>query len=426
MFRFSQYMDSHGKPPRQGDVRRDGQGQIRDDAGQESERSSLRLGGTGSLVQEIRQVPAVGQNVGGRLFSDSMPLSRPAPPSGTIDAPAIADSAAIPPEPVSLLGDTSEGLYDQEPIGAYALAASMGIEIPTSRKQYLMTAKACLATVFSQLLGDARKRGMIWPMVLSIVADLEHVIAREANIVTVIDRERAKGEGIHWHSVYTAILAMELATYTKVKLEGTVHEIGAAALLHDIGLLRETTFINAISMTNENSFFHHSEKGADLALEAGAPEHVATMIRQHHEQIDGRGFPAGLRSGAILNASQVVGISDIFEHAIIDITNTSNAGNNAVPGLSQVFSTFRSSYQIQLMKDMMALIGYYPVGSLVELSNRSICEVISQNQNMPLRPIVKVIVDASGNHPEQSRIIDLHEIGVLSIVRAISSKGVAP
>ena len=403
MFRFSQYMDTQDSPPRRDDDRRE---------------------------------PVVEKSVGARLFADSkQPLARPVPPPPTrlappppptMAAPAVIDPIANLPEPLSALEAMPEGVYDQEPIGAYALAASMGIEIPTSRKQYLMTAKACLATVFSQLLGDARKRGMIWPMVLSIVADLEHVIAQESNIVTVIDRERAKGEGVYWHSIYTAILAMELATYTKVKLEGTVYEIGGAALLHDAGLLRETTFINAISMTNENSFFHHSDKGADMALEAGAPEHVATMIRQHHEQIDGRGFPSGLRGGAILNASQVVGISDIFEHAIIDITTTSDEGHNSVTGLSQVFSTFRASYQIQLMKDMMALIGYYPVGSLVELSNRSVCEVISQNQNMPLRPIVKVIVDASGNHPEQSRIIDLHEIGVLSIVRAISSKGARP
>lgn len=315
-------------------------------------------------------------------------------------------------------------LYDQEPTGAYEIAKLMGIEIPASREQSLLNASACLETVFSRLTGAGRGKGMLWPMVLSIAADLESIRAKDTNIATIIHRVRKEGEGLLWHSLYTSILAMELAAYTKVKLEGSVQEIGAAALLHDTGILSASGISGLMDVEDEKRYRGHGERGAELAGEAGAPEHVVTMIRQHHEQIDGKGFPSGILESEILNASQVIGISDIFEHAIIDISNTNQLGGNAQPGLSQVFSKYRSAYQTQLMKDMMALIGYYPVGSLVELSNRSVCEVIAQNQNMPLRPVVKVIVDASGNHPERTRMIDLLEVGVLSIIRAISSRGV--
>jgi hypothetical protein len=68
---------------------------------------------------------------------------------------------------------------------------------------------------------------------------------------------------------------------------------------------------------------------------------------------------------------------------------------------------------------MAGIVGFYPNGSIVELSDRSVCKVIQQNDGYPLNPKVNVIVDANGNH-QTSAIVDLSQTSTHSIIKIIS------
>jgi len=125
--------------------------------------------------------------------------------------------------------------------------------------------------------------------------------------------------------------------------------------------------------------------------------------------------------------SQILAIACIFEHTIMDLSMEEDeaapgtAGENSENGIAYIFREYRKAFDADLLKKMIALIGFYPVNSIVELNNRAICKVVKQNHDFPLRPVVQVIMDGTGMHPEQEKLIDLKEIKVLSVLCTLAN-----
>ncbi|MBU4212186.1 MAG: HDIG domain-containing protein [Verrucomicrobia bacterium] len=322
--------------------------------------------------------------------------------------------------------------YEEQPSRIYEICRQFGIVVPNNRTAVLEQARACLVTVFKKILLPASEQYMIWPMIKSIASDLEGIIAADATVLKILHRYRVGEEKLVWHSIYTAILAMDLAE-NEENLSCSVYEIGGAALLHDAGFLIKTTngfdtngFDN-ITRQKSPEFREHVGKGIELARRIEAPDAVVTMIAQHQGRLDGRGFPKDLSPSKFERCSQILAIADVFEHIMIDLSMEKKeavpkdaTGDTGKNGIANVFREYRQAFDIDLLKKMIALIGFYPVGSIVELNNRAICEVVKQNCDFPIRPVVKVILNGGGNHPKADQLIDLQQVKILSILRNIA------
>ncbi|MBI3987075.1 MAG: HDIG domain-containing protein [Lentisphaerae bacterium] len=323
-------------------------------------------------------------------------------------------------------GEEESG-FDANPAGIYEAARQMGIPISDNRNLVLENAKACLGTVFSKMLyeqGDSSQdeREMLWPMVKSIAMDIAHIVSDDHNILLYLQRHRVRKERLLWHSLYTAILAMDLARQMK-GLDSSIQEIGGAALLHDVGLILHPEGVERLDMDNDPRYQSHVTEGVDMVRKIGAPEHVVRMIHDHHRRLDGLGFPAASEGEEFPMTSQIVAVSNVFEIMVIELsieTQTSKSGAAPANDMHGLLQQYRQAFDDGLLKAMISIVGFYPVGSVVELDNRVIGAVIRQNTDMPLRPIVKVIVDGQGNRPEQEKILDLQQNRLLSVVRTLA------
>ena len=56
-----------------------------------------------------------------------------------------------------------------------------------------------------------------------------------------------------------------------------------------------------------------SQAGSDLLERVGFPDHVRKMVLQHHERLDGSGYPRGLVDGQISSGARILAIADVFE-----------------------------------------------------------------------------------------------------------------
>lgn len=96
-----------------------------------------------------------------------------------------------------------------------------------------------------------------------------------------------------------------------------VERVHTAGLLHDIGKLRcPWSLLNKVApiTPRERSFLQeHSRHGRDFLREIGASGEVAALVDEHHEAMDGSGYPEGRPPSA---EGAVVGICDVFEAAI--------------------------------------------------------------------------------------------------------------
>jgi putative nucleotidyltransferase with HDIG domain len=99
--------------------------------------------------------------------------------------------------------------------------------------------------------------------------------------------------------------------------EDALEGLRLGALVHDIGKVRlPTEILNRPGRLNELEFElikTHSEIGSDIIKEVSFPWPVAQMIAQHHERIDGSGYPHGLKGDDMLPEARIIAVADVVE-----------------------------------------------------------------------------------------------------------------
>ena len=94
--------------------------------------------------------------------------------------------------------------------------------------------------------------------------------------------------------------------------------LGIGALLHDIGYVRlpRNVYRKSSALTeHEKTLMQQHPQLAAVVLSQGdpLPEAVTRIIAQHHECLDGSGFPHKLKNGAISRLAQLVGLVDTYD-----------------------------------------------------------------------------------------------------------------
>jgi PAS domain S-box-containing protein/putative nucleotidyltransferase with HDIG domain len=99
--------------------------------------------------------------------------------------------------------------------------------------------------------------------------------------------------------------------------EGRIETLHTAALLHDIGkivvpaeILSKPGLLSEVEM---RLIRQHAVAGAETVADIDFEGDIAEMIRQHHERLDGSGYPAGLSGDAILPEARILAVADVVE-----------------------------------------------------------------------------------------------------------------
>jgi HD-GYP domain-containing protein (c-di-GMP phosphodiesterase class II) len=112
---------------------------------------------------------------------------------------------------------------------------------------------------------------------------------------------------------------------------------------------------------------------------------------QHHERLDGTGYPKGLRGDEISLFGQMSAIVDIY-----DALTSERCYKEAVPpteALRKIFEWSHSYLNRYLVEKFISRIGIYPVGSIVRLVGGAIAVVIGHGEKDLLKPVVRIVYD---------------------------------
>jgi putative nucleotidyltransferase with HDIG domain len=103
-------------------------------------------------------------------------------------------------------------------------------------------------------------------------------------------------------------MGLSETTCETIRLAGIVHDIGKMSVPSEIlakpGRLNDAEF----SLIKE-----HAEHGYQLLLPLEFPWPIAEIVRQHHERLNGSGYPRGLEDGAICVEARVIAVADTIE-----------------------------------------------------------------------------------------------------------------
>ena len=149
-----------------------------------------------------------------------------------------------------------------------------------------------------------------------ITANHFQTIRMFSQVVEVFDEE------LGGHCRRTAKIAAELAHRHPDVIETDIPTIEAAALLHDIGMVGiPKTILNkrrTEMIGDEHELYRsHAEMGARIIGEIEVLKPAALMVRMHHEQYNGKGFPDGISGDAIPVGAQLISGASTYDNLIV-------------------------------------------------------------------------------------------------------------
>ncbi len=240
--------------------------------------------------------------------------------------------------------------------------------------------------------------------------------AEETALHLMNDRE--EGENIYFHSLNVAVLAMMLAKAAHMS-SAEIKLVGIGALFHDVGKLKVPTAITRkvtpLSEPELNFLKLHTKYSVELAsLSERFPADAIPIIEQHHELIDGSGYPQQLKGDQINRYALLISVVDAYD----SLCHPQDPKKQRTPfsALSYLFKKHKDQYHPEYLNLFVKLMGVYPPGSVVLLSNKQIGMVISVNSDKLLFPNI-LLYDPSVPSNE-APIIDL-EHSEMKIERAL-------
>lgn len=126
----------------------------------------------------------------------------------------------------------------------------------------------------------------------------------------------ARDPYLHGHQERTASIASAIASEMSV-CEDVASSVEMAGLLHDVGKLSVPAEIlnkpGRLSSTQFALMKEHCESGYRILKDVNFPWPVAEIVLQHHERLDGSGYPRGLSGDGILLATRILAVADALE-----------------------------------------------------------------------------------------------------------------
>lgn len=254
---------------------------------------------------------------------------------------------------------------------------------------------------------------------------IDHMLSGDSKLL-IMSKQETSDNYLLAHSVNVCILAVKLGIgmgYDRNRL----NRLGMSAFLHDIGMLDIcglTDNSNELNIREIIEVKKHPERGRDLLAQMEIKTivneniHIAA-IQQHHERIDGSGYPKGLKNGEIDEFARIIGIVDVYEALTHERKHRDKMISTEAIGA--IVRTGDNKFGPDIVKALIEELSFYPIGSFVRTVTGEIGRVIKINKNMPIKPVIKLMFDRDGSKLT-GREIDLSQDTKYAIRSAIDER----
>jgi HD-GYP domain-containing protein (c-di-GMP phosphodiesterase class II) len=123
----------------------------------------------------------------------------------------------------------------------------------------------------------------------------------------------------------------------------------------------------------------------------GIDESILEMVATHHERHNGNGYPNGLAGNGIPIFGKIAGIVDCYDAIISERPFASSMSPH--DAVKKLYEWRDIDFQAELVEQFIQVVGIYPVGTIVELSDGRVGVIVAQNRVWRLRPQVMLLLD---------------------------------
>lgn len=236
----------------------------------------------------------------------------------------------------------------------------------------------------------------------------ESVVSNPAALIWLI-RMRNENSTAYAQGLKVAVYMMTLGRhlgFTRQQLT----ELGFIGLLLDIGKLELPDALlekpAKLSEDEQSLMRTHVSSGIEI-LNAKEPltDNVLSGISEHHERLDGSGYPNGLTGTEISIFGKMSAIADSF--AAMTSARPYDITRSSFDAMKELFKMSGPQLHAPLVEEFVQAIGIFPVGSMIELSTGEIAIVLEHNKIRRLEPKVLVLTALDKTLLKKPVIIDL-------------------
>ncbi len=205
----------------------------------------------------------------------------------------------------------------------------------------------------------------------SVVSNMVNSIFRNQDALLSMGRLKKIDEYTYMHSMTVGVLMIAFGKHLGFDKD-TLQKIGIGAMLHDIGKMNvpeELLTSDRKLLDHEYEIMKQHVVHSRTLLEntEGISETSIKIAAQHHERIDGSGYPDGLKGEDISSLGKAAAIADVYDA----MTSKRKYQPRYEPTevLRKLFEWSEHFYDKQMVQQFIRCVGIYPVGTLVRLES---------------------------------------------------------
>ncbi|MDP1946070.1 MAG: DUF3391 domain-containing protein [Nitrospirota bacterium] len=303
-------------------------------------------------------------------------------------------------------------------------------ELPAAKQAY-----RAAKDIIHHAMDDVRMgRALNMEAVSEVVGSMADSILRSPDALTSLSRVKQFDEYTFYHSVNTSILALSVGKHLGYAREALL-QLGTGMLLHDIGKTQiPLEILNKPGRYEAGEFEimkHHVLRGAEiLSSTTGLTDVFLTPTLEHHERVDGTGYPHRRAKTDLSEFGLIAAIVDIYDAVTSDRCYHKGKTPHDTLQLLYLLGT-KGHVDGALVQQFVQVVGVYPVGSCVSLSTGETAIVKQINHHDPLQPIVLLVTDEAGHRRSSALDLDLsaqtrHPKRTIALILDPSTVGIDP
>jgi HD-GYP domain-containing protein (c-di-GMP phosphodiesterase class II) len=268
---------------------------------------------------------------------------------------------------------------------------------PISYQTRVQTETALEEAANRLLAGRSPDLKRVLEAVDAIIANLWANSGMSSGIVSI----QSYDGNTYTHSINVCILSISIGHCLGWRLED-LRELGTAALLHDIGkILIPLDLLNKagpLTAEEHGLMRTHCEKGWKLLSECfNTGGYIARGALEHHERLDGSGYPKGLTENMISDIGKITAVADVYDAMTADR-----------PHRKAIFPETVYNHMVQhkgvlfdsaAVDALLSKVALYPTGTLLSLWGGYIAVVTAQDPRSNLRPLVRIVGGPGASKP---------------------------
>lgn len=226
------------------------------------------------------------------------------------------------------------------------------------------------------------------------------------------------GDRASQHSINVLILSLLLGKACGLT-DTDLKDLGCGALLHDIGKQdlpdRLRWFDEQFTSAENKLHQEHVSRGVVLGKGMNVSNAALLCIAQHHETMNGTGYPMRISGAQISPLANIVALINKYDC----LCNPGNPATAVTPheALAALYARSKALFDPTILNAFIRMMGVYPPGSVVQLNDERFAIVVSVNSSRPLKP--SLIIHDHGVPREDALVVNLEQYPDLGIKRSV-------